>query len=69
MRKFVCLSLQGLFVLSMAAASPAYADDNKMVEGAKTIGKGIMWGPKKLWDGTKKGFSAMGNGAKKIMGK
>ena len=45
------------------------ADDNKMVAGAKTLGKGIMWGPKKLWEGTKKGFGAMGNGAKKLMGK
>lgn len=56
-----------LFVLTVN--SPAMADDNKITEGAKAIGKGIMWGPKKLWAGTKKGFEAMGNGAKKVMGK
>lgn len=69
MKKLVSLSLMGLFALSITAVSPALADDNKMVEGAKTMGKAIMWGPKKLWEGTKKGFSAMGNGAKKLMGK
>lgn len=69
MRKIVSLSLAGLFVLGLTSATPALADDNKIMEGAKTVGKGIMWAPKKLWEGTKKGFAAMGNGAKKIMGK
>lgn len=67
MRKAFILSLMGVFLLSIS--SPAMADDNKMVAGAKSLGKGIMWGPKKLWEGTKKGFGAMGNGAKKLMGK
>lgn len=69
MKKIVCYSLMGLFVLSMSAPLPALADDNKIADGAKAVGKGIMWGPKKLWEGTKKGFSAMGNGAKKLVGK
>ena len=63
MKKFVSLSLMGLFLMSLAATTPSQAaNDNKVVAGAKAIGKGIMWGPKKLWDGTK----ALG---KKIQGK
>lgn len=69
MKRMVCTALAGLFVLSVAAVTPACADDNKVVAGAKTLGKGIMWGPKKLAEGMKKGFTAMGNGAKKLMGK
>ena len=67
MRKALIMSMLGLFVITVS--SPAMADDNKLTEGVKTIGKGLAWGPKKLWAGTKKGFEAMGNGAKKIMGK
>lgn len=63
MKKVVSLSLMSLFVMSLVAVSPATAaNDNKVVAGAKAIGKGIMWGPKKLWEGTK----AVG---KKIQGK
>ena len=62
MKKIVSLSLVGLFAMALAATTPALADDNKVVAGAKAIGKGIMWGPKKLWEGTK----AVG---KKISGK
>ncbi|MBX9688880.1 MAG: hypothetical protein K2X27_19380 [Candidatus Obscuribacterales bacterium] len=69
MKKIVCMSLAGLFVLTLTGSAPAIADDNKIVDGAKAVGRGIMWGPKKLWEGTKKGFGAMGNGAKKMMGK
>lgn len=69
MKKLLCFSVTGLFLLSLTAPNPALADDNKVVDGAKAVGKGIMWGPKKLWEGTKKGFSAMGNGAKKLVGK
>ncbi len=69
MKKIVSLSLVGLFALTLSSMAPALADDNKLVSGAKTIGKGIMWGPKKLWEGTKKGMEAMGNGFKKITGK
>ncbi len=69
MKKIVSVSLMGLFALSVASANPALADDNKMVAGAKSLGKGIMWGPKKLAEGMKKGFTAMGNGAKKMVGK
>lgn len=69
MKRIVSTALAGLFVFALAAGTPANADDNKVVSGAKTIGKGIMWGPKKLAEGMKKGFTAMGNGAKKLMGK
>lgn len=62
MKKIVSLSLMGLFVVSVMSASPTFAADNKVVAGAKAVGKGIMWGPKKLWEGTK----ALG---KKISGK
>ncbi len=69
MKKILGLSLVGMFAMSLFVASPAMADDNKIVEGTKALGKGIMWAPKKLWEGTKKGMTAMGNGAKKMMGK
>lgn len=69
MKRIVCTALAAMFVLAVAAVTPASADDNKVVAGAKTVGKGIMWGPKKLAEGMKKGFAAMGNGAKKLMGK
>jgi hypothetical protein len=63
MKKVVSLSLAALFLMSFAVITPvSAANDNKVVAGAKAIGKGIMWGPKKLWEGTK----ALG---KKIQGK
>jgi hypothetical protein len=63
MKRIVSLSLAVLFLASMVAATPAMAaNDNKVVAGAKAIGRGIMWGPKKLWEGTK----ALGN---KLKGK
>ena len=67
MRKVLVMSLLGVMVMAMS--SPVFADDNKVMAGAKSVGKGIMWGPKKLWEGTKKGFGAMGNGMKKMTGK
>lgn len=68
MRKSTALSLLAVMALTMSCGA-ANADDNKMVEGAKKIGRGIMWGPKKLAAGLKKGATAMGNGAKKLVGK
>lgn len=68
MRKSTALSLLAVMALTMTTGA-ANADDNKVVAGAKTIGRGIMWGPKKLAAGLKKGATAMGNGAKKLVGK
>jgi hypothetical protein len=68
MRKSTALSLLAVMALTMTTGA-ANADDNKIVAGAKTLGKGIMWGPKKLAVGLKKGATAMGNGAKKLVGK
>lgn len=68
MRKSTALSLLAVMALTMTAGA-ANADDNKVVAGAKAVGRGIMWGPKKLAAGLKKGATAMGNGAKKLVGK
>lgn len=54
-----------IFCLS---ASPALAD-NKVVDGAKAVGRGIMWAPKKICHGIGAGCKAMGNGVKKMFGK
>ena len=47
---------------SFAANTAASSSDNKLVSGAKAVGRGIMWGPKKIGSGLK----AVG---KKITGK
>jgi hypothetical protein len=47
--------------ITMTASMPAFAQakpassssDNKVVAGAKKVGRGIMWGPKKMWGGMK----------------
>jgi hypothetical protein len=67
MKKGIGILLAALFALSTTASFAA--DDNKVVSGAKAVGKGIMWGPKKIALGMKKGFEAVGNGAKKLVGK
>lgn len=67
MKKGTGILLIALFALATTASFAA--DDNKVVSGAKAVGKGIMWGPKKIAAGMKKGFGAMGNGAKKLIGK
>ncbi|MBY0546362.1 MAG: hypothetical protein K2W95_03670 [Candidatus Obscuribacterales bacterium] len=67
MKTGIGILLAALFAISTSASFAA--DDNKVVSGAKAVGKGIMWGPKKLASGMKKGFGAMGNGAKKLVGK
>lgn len=62
--------LAAVAVFAMVASSPAFAaDDCKAKECAKKIGKGVMWAPKKVASGTKKGMQAMGRGAKKVIGK
>lgn len=67
MKTGIGILLAALFAISTSATFAA--DDNKVVSGAKAVGKGIMWGPKKLASGMKKGLGAMGNGAKKLVGK
>lgn len=68
MKKILTLSTISLVALATINTATA-ADDNKFVSGAKTVGNGIMWAPKKICLGMKKGFEAMGNGAKKVFGK
>jgi hypothetical protein len=62
--------LAAMAIFAMVASTPAFAgDDCKAKECAKKIGKGVMWGPKKVASATKKGAQAMGRGAKKVIGK
>lgn len=47
-----------LAALSFAALSPTFAantssSDNKVVKASKAVGRGIMWGPKKIGNGMK----------------
>lgn len=56
-----CLSM--VLIVSYAVPTQA-ADDNKLTSVVKTAGKGIMWGPKKLFGGLK----AVGGGMKKKLG-
>jgi hypothetical protein len=47
-----------LAAVSFAAVSPTYAantssSDNKVVKASKAVGRGIMWGPKKIGNGMK----------------
>lgn len=72
MKQIVSLTLLVSATLLMSPAANAQAkggDDNKVVSGAKAVGRGIMWAPKKIGAGMKKGFTKMGDGAKKLMGK
>ncbi|HEY9783841.1 MAG TPA: hypothetical protein V6D17_00475 [Candidatus Obscuribacterales bacterium] len=64
MNKSLALGLA--IAISMACASSAMAaDDNKVVAAGKKVGSAIVWPFKKLGQGLK----AMGNGAKKMVGK
>lgn len=71
------LLLIALLVSSFTSLTPTFAgdtaapasSDNKVVEGAKKVGKGIMWGPKKIGEGLCKGAKAVGRGCKKAVGK
>ena len=64
------LSIALLLAIALTSTNVAFADDdNKVVSGAKAVGRGIMWGPKKLAQGMKKGCQAIGSGAKKLVGK
>lgn len=57
-------------VAVIASSNAAFAaDDNKLVSGAKAVGNGIMWAPRKIGHGLAAGFKAMGNGMKKMVGK
>lgn len=68
MKANLILSLTVVAVLSVAGAQTASAD-NKVVDGAKAVGRGIMWAPKKICSGLGKGCKAIGNGMKKMVGK
>jgi hypothetical protein len=51
-----------------AVSSPTFAantssSDNKVVKASKAVGRGIMWGPKKIGNGMK----AMGEKTKKAL--
>ncbi|HZT34383.1 MAG TPA: hypothetical protein VFA15_00575 [Nitrososphaera sp.] len=56
------MAIVGACLPADAQTKPAGSNDNKVVAGAKAVGRGIMWGPKKLWGGMK----AVG---KKVSGK
>lgn len=51
--------------LAVSSASAASAEDSKIKAGAKKVGGAIAWPFKKVGQGLK----AMGNGAKKMVGK
>ncbi|HMX47805.1 MAG TPA: hypothetical protein PLC15_25445 [Candidatus Obscuribacter sp.] len=68
MKANLILSLTAMAVVSVAGAQSASAD-NKVVDGAKAVGRGIMWAPKKICSGLGKGCKAIGNGMKKMVGK
>ncbi len=66
MKKALLLAVS---LVTLASLTPAFAantaaggGDNKVVAGCKAVGRGIMWGPKKVGSGLK----AVG---KKITGK
>jgi len=68
MKANLILSLTAMAVVSVAGAQSASAD-NKVVDGAKAVGRGIMWAPKKICSGIGKGCKAIGSGMKKLVGK
>ncbi len=68
MKANLILGLTVVAVVSVAGAQTASAD-NKVVDGAKAVGRGIMWAPKKICSGLGKGCKAIGNGMKKMVGK
>lgn len=68
MKRRLALSLAVVAFLAAASSNAAYAD-NKVVDGAKAVGRGIMWAPKKICSGIGKGCKALGNGMKKMVGK
>jgi hypothetical protein len=55
-------------LLSCASLSPANAantssSDNKVVKAGRAVGRGVMWGPKKIGEGMK----SMGEKTKKAL--
>lgn len=68
MKSKLAISLALIASIALSATSPAMAD-NKVVDGAKAVGRGIMWAPKKIGHGIAAGCKAMGNGVKKMFGK
>ena len=60
----VALSIMTVVCTSAAfSQASAPSSDNKMKKGAKAVGNGLMWGPRKIGAGFKK----MGSGAKNMM--
>ncbi len=57
MKKKILLAIVAVQLLATfspaLAADPAGSSDNKVVGAAKAVGRGIMWGPKKLAEGAK----------------
>jgi len=49
----ISIAVVGASIPAFAQAKPAASSDNKIVGGFKSVGKGIMWGPKKMWGGMK----------------
>ena len=52
MKAKIALCLASAIVFAVVTGQGAYAD-NKLADGAKAVGRGIMWVPKKLWQGCK----------------
>lgn len=66
MKKFALLT--ALTACTFVASVPVWSQatpssENKVVKGAKTVGRGIMWGPKKVGHGLK----VLGSKAKKVV--
>jgi hypothetical protein len=68
MKAKLVLSLLAVSLISVCTSQAALAD-NKVVDGAKAVGRGIMWAPKKICSGIGKGCKAIGSGMKKLVGK
>jgi hypothetical protein len=46
-----------LLAVSPAFSQAAKSSDNKVVKGAKAVGRGVMWAPKKIGHGLKEAGS------------
>lgn len=68
MKAKLALSMVIAATFTLAVGQTAQAD-NKLADGAKAVGRGIMWAPKKICTGLGKGCKAIGNGMKKMVGK
>ena len=70
MKAKLALSLAFAATITLALGQTQAAQaENKLADGAKAVGRGIMWAPKKICVGLGKGCKAIGNGMKKMVGK